>query len=326
MTPPNSPCALEQQVRLAVAVNGDAASLGEGRSQPLHALSSWENLVLVRWLLVVSAESSSPQIHTAFYKFVNIDDLEAFASFFREITASITGSILLAHEGLNGMVAGSIEQIDAFEIAVRNDARLEEKFSDIVFKRSPCKTVPFRKMKVHVKAEIVPLGIPDVDGRKTGTNVSPADWRKLIAQDDIVVLDNRNSFEFRLGRFKNAIDPRVVNFRDFPTYIKEHLDEWKRDGKKVAMYCTGGIRCEKTSAWMQGMGVLVYQLEGGILNYFKEMPDAEEDWEGECFVFDNRIALNTKLEETDTTLEDVYVNEPDGEWRLRRAKRLDEAG
>ena len=119
---------MEQQVRFAVAVaiNGDAASLGEGRSQPLHALSSWENLVLVRWLLVVSAESSSPQIHTAFYKFVNIDDLEAFASFFREITASITGSILLAHEGLNGMVAGSIEQIDAFEIAVRNDARLEE--------------------------------------------------------------------------------------------------------------------------------------------------------------------------------------------------------
>ena len=264
-------------------------------------------------------------IHTAFYKFVPLGDVDAFATVFRELTAPLTGSILLAPEGVNGMVAASPRQIDAFERAVRNDARLEEKFADIAFKRSPCKTVPFRKMKVHVKAEIVPLGIPDVDGSLTGTNVSPAEWRKLIAEDDVVLLDNRNSFEFRLGRFKNAIDPNVVNFRDFPNYVKAHLDDWKRDGKRVAMYCTGGIRCEKTSAWMRELDVPVYQLEGGILNYFKQMPDAERDWDGECFVFDNRIALNTKLEETDTTLEDVYNNEPDGEWRLARAKRLDEA-
>jgi UPF0176 protein len=264
-------------------------------------------------------------IHTAFYKFAEVEDPEAFAVAFRDITSATTGSILLASEGLNGMVAGSSVQIDAFENAVKTDARFGGKFADIVFKRSTCKTVPFRKMKVHVKAEIVPLGIAGVDGRKTGTNVSPADWRKLISEDDVVLLDNRNSFEFRLGRFKNAIDPGVINFRDFPNYVKEHLDEWKRDGKRVAMYCTGGIRCEKTTAWMQDMDVPVYQLEGGILNYFKQMPDAEQDWEGECFVFDNRIALDTKLEETDTTLEDVYVNEPDGPWRLARAKRLDEA-
>ena len=264
-------------------------------------------------------------IHTAFYKFVPLGDVDAFATVFRELTAPLTGSILLAPEGVNGMVAASPRQIDAFERAVRNDARLEEKFADIAFKRSPCKTVPFRKMKVHVKAEIVPLGIAGVDGSLTGTNVSPAEWRKLIAEDDVVLLDNRNSFEFRLGRFKNAIDPNVVNFRDFPNYVKAHLDDWKRDGKRVAMYCTGGIRCEKTSAWMRELDVPVYQLEGGILNYFKQMPDAERDWDGECFVFDNRIALNTKLEETDTTLEDVYNNEPDGEWRLARAKRLDEA-
>jgi len=264
-------------------------------------------------------------LHTAFYKFVRLGDAEAVAKTFRELTAPLTGSILLAPEGVNGMVAGSPRQIDAFELAVRSDARLDAKFADIAFKRSPCKTVPFRKMKVHVKAEIVPLGIADVDARRTGTNVSPAEWRKLIAEDDVVLLDNRNSFEFRLGRFKNAIDPNVVNFRDFPNYVKEHLDDWKRDGKRVAMYCTGGIRCEKTSAWMRDMDVPVYQLEGGILNYFKQMPDAERDWDGECFVFDNRIALNTKLEETDTTLEDVYNNEPDGEWRLARAKRLDEA-
>ncbi len=264
-------------------------------------------------------------IHTAFYKFVRLGDVEAIATAFRELTAPLTGSILLAPEGVNGMVVGSPRQIDVFELAVRSDARLEAKFADIVFKRSTCKTVPFRKMKVHVKAEIVPLGIAGVDGSRTGANVSPADWRKLIAEDDVVLLDNRNSFEFRLGRFKNAIDPNVVNFRDFPNYVKEHLDEWKRDGKRVAMYCTGGIRCEKTSAWMREMDIPVYQLEGGILNYFKQMPDAERDWDGECFVFDNRIALNTKLEETDTTLDDVYNNEPDGEWRLARAKRLDEA-
>ena len=141
----------------------------------------------------------------------------------------------------------------------------------------------------------------------------------------MVLLDNRNSFEFRLGRFHNAIDPQVTNFRDFPNYVSAHIDEWKRDGKRVAMYCTGGIRCEKTSAWMQDMDIPVYQLEGGILNYFKAMPDAARDWEGECFVFDNRIALDTKLTETDTTLEDVYNDEPDGEWRLARAKRLDAA-
>ena len=148
---------------------------------------------------------------------------------------------------------------------------------------------------------------------------------KLITEDDVVLLDNRNSFEFRLGRFKNAIDPHVTNFRDFPKYIEAHASQWKAEGKRVAMYCTGGIRCEKTSAWMQDMDIPVIQLEGGILNYFAQMPDAEKDWEGECFVFDNRIALDTKLHETATTLDDVYGAEPDGEWRIRRAKELDGA-
>ena len=105
-------------------------------------------------------------------------------------------------------------------------------------------------------------------------------------------------------------------------YVQAHLDEWKAQGKRVAMYCTGGIRCEKTSAWMADLGMPVYQLEGGILNYFREMPDAERDWQGECFVFDNRVALDTRLQETDTTLDDVYTGEPDDQWRLERARRL----
>lgn len=268
--------------------------------------------------------------HTAFYKFVHLGDPEAVVARLRTLTSQaehpVTGSILVAPEGINGMLAGTPETIDAMEQALRTDELLGGAFHDMVFKRTECTTVPFRRLKVHLKKEIVPLGIPGVDAAsQTGINVSPQDWRELIRQDDVVLLDNRNSFEFRLGRFHNAIDPLVTNFRDFPEYIKAHLDEWKAQGKRVAMYCTGGIRCEKTSAWMLDLGMPVYQLEGGILNYFKEMPDAEKDWEGECFVFDNRVALDTHLKETTTTLDDVYTGEPDGEWRLARARRLNAA-
>ncbi|MBL8525064.1 MAG: hypothetical protein JNN20_15350 [Betaproteobacteria bacterium] len=269
---------------------------------------------------------SEPLWHSAFYKFAQLDDPDAVADRLRELTVPLTGSVLVATEGINGMVAGSTALLDAFEHALQHDIAFGGKFAGIVFKRSECKTVPFRKMKVRRKNEIVPLGIAGIDGAKTGIDVPPAEWRELIKQDDVVLLDNRNSFEFKLGRFHNAIDPNVVNFRDFPKYVEDHLDEWKAEGKRVAMYCTGGIRCEKTSAWMKTLGMDVYQLQGGILNYFKEMPDAEKDWDGECFVFDNRIALDTHLHETDTTLEDVYGGEADSEWRLARAKRLNDAG
>lgn len=260
--------------------------------------------------------------HTAFYKFVPLDDPDGVIDFLKNITSDLLGSILVASEGINGMVAGTAAQVEKFQIVLRAHVF----FSSIVFKTSECKTAPFARMKVYRKPEIVPLGIAGVDARNTGIDVSPQEWRKLIAEDDVVLLDNRNSFEFRLGRFKNAIDPHVTNFRDFPKYVEAHIDEWKAEGKRVAMYCTGGIRCEKTSAWMRDLDMEVYQLEGGILNYFKEMPDAEKDWEGECFVFDNRIALDTKLQETETSLEDVYGGKdagPDDEWRLKRAKELD---
>lgn len=272
--------------------------------------------------------------HTAFYKFARLVNPGDVVTLLRELAehpgeglAPLTGSILVAPEGINGMLAGPPDALDAIERALTSDARLGGAFGGMVFKRTVCRTVPFRRLKVHLKAEIVPLGIDGVDAAtKTGINVSPQDWRHLIRQPDIVLLDNRNSFEFRLGRFENAIDPQVTNFRDFPAYVREHIDAWKAEGKRVAMYCTGGIRCEKTSAWMRDLGMPVYQLEGGILNYFKEMPDAERDWQGECFVFDNRVALDTHLQETDTTVEDVYTAEPDGAWRLARAQRLDDAG
>ena len=264
-------------------------------------------------------------LHTAFYKFAALADPDAVVTSLRELTHDLLGSILVAEEGINGVLAGTRAAVDAFEQALRTDAVFDGKFADIAFKRSACKTAPFARMKVHRKSEIVYLGVDDVDAvSKTGIDVSPQEWRELIVQDDVVVIDNRNSFEYKVGKFRNAIDPGVDNFRDFSAYIEEHVPQWQSEGKRVAMYCTGGIRCEKTSAWMLDMGVPVYQLEGGVLNYFQAMPDAEKDWEGECFVFDNRIALDTRLQETGTTLEDVYGGVPEWEWRLQRARRLDE--
>jgi UPF0176 protein len=281
--------------------------------------------------------------HIAFYKFSRVNDPEAVAQRLRELAEHLLGSILVAHEGINGMLSGSAQQLDAFEEALQEsseaDAVLAGAFMNTVFKRTVCATPPFKRLKVHAKREIVPLGIEGVDaaGRIDeihANDVPPREWRELIQRPDVVLLDNRNSFEYRLGRFEGAIDPGVVNFRDFPEYVKAHADEWKAQGKTVAMYCTGGIRCEKSSVWMQDMGLKVAQLQGGILNYFKEMPDAEKDWQGECFVFDNRVALDTKLHETSTLVDDVYNAQDvedsklaqDARWRLARAKRLDEQG
>ncbi len=268
-------------------------------------------------------------LHTAFYKFARLPAPEDVAARLRELAAQpgegITGSILVATEGINGMVAAAPQTIERIEQALLHDAAFAGAFEGMVFKRSACVTPPFGKMKVHVKKEIVPLGIDGVDARRTGINVSPKDWRELIADPELVLLDNRNSFEFRIGHFKGAVDPGVTNFRDFPAYVRTHAPEWKAQGKRVAMYCTGGIRCEKTSAWMLNMGLPVYQLEGGILNYFEQMPDADHDWLGDCFVFDNRVALDTHLRETARTLEDVYAQEADGAWRLARARRLAQA-
>jgi len=270
-------------------------------------------------------------LHTAFYKFTPLPHPEQVAALLRELVSQqrvdgLTGSILVATEGINGMLAGTPEAVNRIEEALLQDPAFAGAFTGMVFKRSACTTRPFGKMKVHVKKEIVPLGIDGVDARRTGITVSPQDWRELIRQPDLVLLDNRNSFEYRLGHFAGAIDPQVINFRDFPAYVRAHAAQWKAQGKRVAMYCTGGIRCEKTSAWMLDMDLPVYQLEGGILNYFQQMPDAGRDWRGECFVFDNRVALDTRLQETARTLEDVYRDEPDGAWRLERARRLAEAG
>jgi UPF0176 protein len=279
--------------------------------------------------------------HTAFFKFTPIPDPVAMAQALREavLPTQLLGNILVAHEGINGVLAGPPDRVAAFEQVLRTAPAFAAHFSDITFKHSDCTTPPFGRLKVHAKPQVVAVGLPtDKVVRQVSnqapheavasvhvdpeTLLSPQAWRELLGQPNVVVLDNRNSFEFDLGHFRRAIDPGVHNFRDFPAYVQAHAADWKAQGQRVAMYCTGGIRCEKTSAWMQGLGLDVVQLEGGILNYFQTIPDADKDWSGECFVFDNRIALNTQSRETATTLEDVYADQPDGEWRLARARRL----
>ena len=268
-------------------------------------------------------DARPPLHHDSFYEFAHVADVSQVVSVLRELTQGLTGTILVAHEGINGMLAGEESALDAFQKALAQDPRLGGLFGALEVKRSPCATPPFRRMKVRHKAEILPLGIAGVDAvNHTGIRLDPAAWRELIARDDVVLIDNRNSFEFRLGHFKRALNPGVHNFRDFPRYVEANLETWKAQGKRVAMYCTGGIRCEKTSAWLATMDMPVYELAGGIISYFRQMPDADKDWEGECFVFDNRVALDTHLQQTSTTLEDIFSGDEQDAWRLRRALRL----
>ena len=269
------------------------------------------------------ANSTPVLTHSAFYKFVRVTEVDAAAELLRDLSREVLGSILVAPEGINGMVAGSPAALAAFELALTTDSRLNGLFNGIPFKHSACTTAPFHRMKVHSKPEVLPLGVHGVEAvGHVGTRLNPHQWRELMQQDDVVLIDNRNHFEFRLGRFKGAVDPQVNNFRDFPAWVRAQLPAWKAQNKRVAMYCTGGIRCEKTSAWMSQLGMPVLQLEGGILNYFAQLPDAQKEWEGECFVFDNRVALNTRLEQTATRAEDVYGSAPHEKWRLQRAQRL----
>ena len=271
----------------------------------------------------IAATPPGPLAHDAFYKFVRVNDVDAVAATLRELTRDLLGSILVASEGINGMLAGTPQALDDFQQALVHDPRLGGWFTGIAFKRSACTTAPFQRMKVHSRPEVLPLGVDGVEAvGHQGTQLSPQAWRELMAQDDVVLIDNRNSFEFRLGRFKGAVDPQVNNFRDFPAWVEAQLPIWKAQHKRVAMYCTGGIRCEKTAAWMHTLGMPVLELRGGILNYFAQMPDAEADWLGECFVFDNRVALDTRLQETATRAEDVYGSDSDEAWRLQRALRL----
>lgn len=246
--------------------------------------------------------SSAPPtgVHIAFYRFVAIEDVPATCARLEELAADLLGTILVAGEGVNGMLAGSSDQIDDFLEQAALDPLTAAAFAGIITKRTDYERPPFSRLKIKAKQEIVPLGIADLDMPSRmedvhRTDVAPYLWRELIRREDVVVIDNRNGFEFDTGHFVGAVNPGVTNFRDFAEYVTANAEDWKASGTKIAMYCTGGIRCEKSSPWMQDLGLEVYQLQGGILNYFAAMPDADLDFEGECFVFDNRITLDTGL-------------------------------
>ena len=270
----------------------------------------------------------SPLLHSAFYRFVPLADPGAAADALRALACELTGSIVVAREGVNGTVAGAPDAIATFEAALQD--AFEGALRGMVFKHSACTTAPFGRLKVNVKPEIVALGLPgDLPGpdERDASHLSPAAWRELLARDDVVLLDNRNHFEVRLGRFRGAVDPEVRNFRDFVAWVQAHADAWRAACTPVAMYCTGGIRCDKTAPWLRSQGLDVRQLDGGILNYFQQLDDAGRDWLGECFVFDNRIALDSTLRETGSTAQQVFdPAHPDEAWRLQRARRLENPG
>lgn len=230
----------------------------------------------------------------ALYKFVRLPDFETLRSPLHKVMTDheVRGTVLLAAEGVNGTIAGTREGVDAVLDFLRADPRI----NTLTAKESYTQENPFYRSKVKLKKEIVTMGVEDIDPNDiVGTYVKPEDWNALIADPDVLLVDTRNDYEVKIGTFKNALNPKTESFREFPEFAKQNLNPNKH--KKVAMFCTGGIRCEKSTAFMKQQGFNeVYHLEGGILKYLEEVPQESSMWEGECFVFDNRVTVNHQLE------------------------------
>jgi UPF0176 protein len=246
--------------------------------------------------------STTPQtfLVAALYRFARLD---AFDELRQPLAAfccgrGIKGTLLLAHEGINGTVAGSegaiAELIDHLQ-SIEGLAGLEVKYSIAT-------EMPFHRMKVRLKREIVTMGVSDIDpARSAGAYVAPKDWNALISDPGTIVIDTRNAYEVSIGTFQGAVDPATASFREFPTWVEEHRTEL--EGRKVAMFCTGGIRCEKATAYVKSLGFEdVFHLKGGILGYLKEVPAEQSLWQGECFVFDERVSVSHGLAEGDAEL------------------------
>jgi UPF0176 protein len=235
-----------------------------------------------------------PIVVCALYKFVKLEDFQTLRQPLHDVLEvnQVRGTLLLAQEGINGTIAGSRAAIDN----VLNWLRIDPRLSDLDYKESLTGSLPFNRTKVKLKKEIVTMGVEGIDPKRVvGTYVSPADWNKLISDPDVILVDTRNDYEYQVGTFKNAINPNTESFREFPGYVRENLHPDKH--KKIAMFCTGGIRCEKSTAFLKEQGFNeVYHLKGGILKYLEEVPAHETLWEGECFVFDDRITVNHHLE------------------------------
>jgi UPF0176 protein len=230
----------------------------------------------------------------ALYKFVRLDDFEDIQLKLRELMAllDVKGTILLAIEGINGTISGSQSSIDKVLKYLESDTR----FCNLECKFSYSDATPFKRLKVKLKKEIVTLGVSNIDPlTSVGTYVSPDEWNELISDPDVVLIDTRNNYEFEIGSFEGAINPNTEAFREFPEYTQNNLEQYR--GKKIAMFCTGGIRCEKSTAYLKSQGFdSVYHLHGGILKYLEEIDESESLWHGECFVFDDRVAVKHNLE------------------------------
>jgi UPF0176 protein len=233
----------------------------------------------------------------ALYRFTAFEDCATIqaplAALCRE--QGVKGTLILAGEGINGTIAGSDEAIGAVLAHIRDLPGC----ADLDVKESRAPTMPFDRMKVRIKREIVTMGRPEVDPHDPGAYVAPQDWNALIDAPGTIVIDTRNAYEVALGSFAGAIDPGTRNFRDFPAWFRAHRDALERDGRmpRVAMFCTGGIRCEKATAFLKAEGVReVFHLKGGILAYLEQVPAEDSRWEGECFVFDQRVTVTHGLE------------------------------
>jgi len=232
----------------------------------------------------------------ALYKFVEIDDLLSLQSNLYEICEknNIMGTILIANEGINGTISGKTNEINQTISLLKSDKR----FTNIEIKYSSTDKQPFHRMKVRLKKEIVTIGLPKINpNKKVGTYVKPDDWNDLISDPNVVVIDTRNKYETKIGSFQNALDPETSSFREFPDWVKKFKSSKENANKKIAMFCTGGIRCEKASSLMKEEGFEdVYHLQGGILKYLETIDKENSLWNGECFVFDQRVCLTDELE------------------------------
>ncbi len=236
----------------------------------------------------------SQVVISALYHFVILDNYKELRHPLLDLMLehNIKGTLLLAREGINGTVAGNQQSIDTLLNWLKSDTRL----ADLRHKFSYDDNMPFYRTRVKLKKEIVTMGIEGIDPNQVvGTYVKASDWNALISDPDVILVDTRNAYETAIGSFKNAVDPETETFREFPEYVKQNLNPDKH--KKVAMFCTGGIRCEKSTAYLKEQGFSeVYHLQGGILKYLEEIPLEESLWEGECFVFDNRVSVDHSLE------------------------------
>ncbi|MCG3882766.1 rhodanese-related sulfurtransferase [Psychrobacter sp. Ps3] len=233
----------------------------------------------------------------ALYKFTRFDNYEDYRQPILDTMLSndVKGTLLIASEGINGTISGTRSGIDS----VLDYLRSIEAVGSFTFKESYTNEQPFYRTKVKLKKEIVTMGVEDIDPlQSVGRYVKPKDWNALISDPEVILIDTRNDYEVQIGTFENAVNPNTETFREFPEYVAKELDPTKH--KKVAMFCTGGIRCEKSTAYMREQGFEeVYHLEGGILKYLEEVQKEDSMWQGDCFVFDNRVSVNHDLEKGD---------------------------